>query len=375
MTIQRIGGYGKERLRRVQNEELVDEFFFLEPNPGFFAEPKFDIVLFKITYPTHIPELGKPTRASALLSLPLLGAKPVDLVVYLHGTTFGAMFPSNPESSMESRLAAAVYSGQGFAILAPDYIGKGDSVEPDAYMCPGSAVSASTDAILAAEKALAFLKRPKRNLFVTGWSQGGFNTYHLLSHLQSLSPPIAVSGAIIACAPCDVAKTLRRWLAPEKGDGEYLPSVLALQLASYESYYGLHGLVERAVRPEFIPAVRALYAGQLEMEPFLAQTTLAAPALFNPSFLNSHDAYFELLPKAPDFVCGTPTRVYLGREDQVIPLSLGRLWADDQRQRGNGNVELCLVDGDHRGGFLNAMRESVPWFRQIRETNAPAIKL
>ena len=83
-----------------------------------------------------IPEQGnRPTLASGLVAVPQTAQKKLPVVSYQHGTVFTrTAVPSRPEESDETRIVTARLAGSGYVVIGADYIGKGDSTEPDSYM-------------------------------------------------------------------------------------------------------------------------------------------------------------------------------------------------------------------------------------------------
>ena len=127
-----MGDYSVERLNTILSTEVAAFSSFKIQYP----QAANGVSLYKVQYPTVIPEQGnKPTLVSGLVAVPQTAQKKLPVVSYQHGTVFTrTAVPSRPEESDETRIVTARLAGNGYVVIAADYIGKGDSSEPDSYM-------------------------------------------------------------------------------------------------------------------------------------------------------------------------------------------------------------------------------------------------
>ncbi len=141
---------------------------------------------------------GHPVTASGALMLPTGsgatcgGRRP--LVEYAHGTNLNRSYdlaalgdPANPAWS-ESALIAAMYAAQGYIVVAPNYVGYDTSdASYHPYLVKTEQSDDMIDGLKAARRALHRLgdddddqrgmprpARPNHQLFLTGYSQGGY---------------------------------------------------------------------------------------------------------------------------------------------------------------------------------------------------------
>ncbi len=106
MTWQYIETYDLPKLNHILDVELVD---FLVGSTmqasdfqGQFSVPEYPVNLYRVTYPTLVPELGTPTMASGLVAIPDNELDSMPLISYQHGTVMlKTACPSNPDSSLE----------------------------------------------------------------------------------------------------------------------------------------------------------------------------------------------------------------------------------------------------------------------------------
>jgi dipeptidyl aminopeptidase/acylaminoacyl peptidase len=126
--------------------------------------PTTDIELFKVRYETTNFD-GKSEKASRLYAKPS-GADGNGTALYFHGTVAGRGDVPSQEYNL---LETCLFAGQGFAFLAADYIGLGDSTVEAPYFHREATVNAGLDLVRAVDKLVDLDKR----LFVVGYSQGG----------------------------------------------------------------------------------------------------------------------------------------------------------------------------------------------------------
>ena len=138
-----IGDYSVERLNKILTSEVATFSNFKMQYP----QAANGVSLYKVLYTTMIPEQGnRPTLASGLVAVPQTTQKKLPVVSYQHGTVFTrTAVPSRPEESDETRIVTARLAGNGYVVIGADYIGKGDSTEPDSYMVRESTVQACMD--------------------------------------------------------------------------------------------------------------------------------------------------------------------------------------------------------------------------------------
>jgi pimeloyl-ACP methyl ester carboxylesterase len=325
--------------------------------------------LYRITYPSVIPEMGnKPTRASGLLAIPDTEGKSFPMVSYQHGTVYGHNeVPSFPEESPETQLMIAQFAGQGYLVIGADYFGLGISTEPEGYMVKGSHQQATYDLLLASRAVLTKLSLSSENLFLAGWSQGGFVTMAFLEKLEAAG--VKVDGAATASAPLDVYALMQGFLVfPRKSDAVWLNSIMILSSFAYENYYGVPGLARSLLTDEYYEIAKKAY----DREPFNPSdiTTdlhkLIRPEYFNPQyFANSAYGKQILSAHAYRWVISSPVRNYYGETDEAITPGVGRVAMTYAQSMGSGNENVEAVSTgptSHRGTFATAVPQWKTWF-------------
>ena len=247
VSYQFVARWDVERLNRILS---VDTPAF-SGVPVTYSPARNAVRLYRVSYPSVVPERGnRPVTLSGLLAIPEGGPASMPLVSYQHGTVYGKQeVPSFPEQSPETQLVVAQFAGQGYALIGADYVGMGESGEPQGYMVKRSHQQAAADLIPAAGAVLGANGVSAPRLFIAGWSQGGYVTMALLERLERIGVP--VQAAATASAPVDLWVTLNGFLNfPRPIDASWTSTLFILCAFSYETYYGVPGLARSLLKPE-----------------------------------------------------------------------------------------------------------------------------
>jgi len=365
-----VSEYSVERLNAILTKELAD----FSPFAVSYPPAQNGVRLYKVFYQTVIPEQGnKPTMATGLLAVPQTAHKTLPVVSYQHGTVFTkTAVPSHPEESMETRLMIARFAGQGYLVIGADYVGKGDSPEPDSYMVKDVTAQACLDMLFASRQVCAALGLTQQRLFLSGWSQGAWATMQFRHKLEDLDIPVAA--AATASTPSDLYVLLTRWINnPTSLDASWLPGSPLLFLFAYERYYDLPGLSRAAVKEAYWQTAADLYENKINWE----QASLTLPGtvkeLLRPEFaaqssMGDSRFYRRLQDnQAYRWRYRTPSRYYYGKIDEVMPPYVATLPVDYARTVGGAPAEAVYAGdkADHRGTFLFGVLDQKDWFDSL----------
>ena len=359
-----IGRYDINQLKDI----LTTKMSQFTPSPPTYTPPRNAVRLYRVTYPSVIPERGnKPTLASGLIAIPETGNKAMPMVSYQHGTVYKKQdVPSFPDNSMETQLMIAQFAGQGYVVIAADYFGMGTSPEFNSFIVKASGQQACLDMYYAALAVLAREQIEITDFFIAGWSQGGLITLAFLEKLESLASP--VRAASTASAPSDTFVTLSAFLDfPRAIDAKWLNTIFILSSFSLEHYYRVDGLAQALINPQYYEAARRLYRREAvtadEIPTDLRK--LIRAEYFDPQYF-AESAFGKLLKETQAYrwVIKTPLRTYYGEVDEAIPTGLGKLPMLYQQSFGNTKVEALSAGAkaDHRGTYAVAVAEQKKWF-------------
>lgn len=193
-----------------------------------------DVFLYKIRYET--PDLyGVMDTASGLLVVPDIPGQ-LPLVCYQHGTVGEkSQIPSNLQSEA---VIAMAFSSLGYTVIAPDYLGLGDSRGFHPYMHAESEASVAIDMILATKDFAPSISLDLSNqLFISGYSQGGHAAMALFKELEeNHSMDLPVTAAAPMSGPYSVSGVMVDQLFLP--DPYFYPSYLPYTLNAYQMAYG-----------------------------------------------------------------------------------------------------------------------------------------
>ena len=366
-----MGDYSVERLNTILSTEVAGFSSFKIQYP----QAANGVSLYKVQYATVIPEQGnKPTLASGLVAVPKTAQKKLPVVSYQHGTVFTrTAVPSRPEESDETRIVTARLAGHGYVVIAADYIGKGDSTEPDSYMVREATVQACVDMLFAARAVLADLGITEDGLFLSGWSQGSWSTQQFRHRLESLKVP--VKAAATAATPTDLYLLLTRWINnPTALDATWLAGSVILFAHSYAHYYDMPGLPQTVIKPEYEAACRDFYENKIGWEQLQPQIPAKIADLLQKDAVAQStpgmDAFFRRLRENQAFMWRsvTPCRYYYGKVDEVMPPYVATLAVGYTEAVDGAKAEAVYAGdaADHRGAFLYGVKDQKEFFDSRR---------
>jgi pimeloyl-ACP methyl ester carboxylesterase len=372
-----IGRYDRARLNAIVNAELRQ--FLTGSSAGFdrfkgrLAEPRHEVDLYRIRYLTVVPELGnRSVSASGLIALPVGAGPTLPLLSYQHGTVFEKdSVPSRPDQSMETRLVLAQFASQGYAMIATDYLGLGESDLPNSYFVMQSIEQASFDLYAAA---LSFLEQQGRKasaLATLGWSQGGYSNMIILRKLEREGIPVAAS--VTAAGAVDLGLFIVRGITnPRPIEAVFRAAALSNMLFALEHYRQLPGLATEALRPEFFPTARAFYEFKIGFGEYMSRIPIDPNRVLRPAFIaqmvQGQGPFVGILDQSASYrwLSRTPLRAYYGGRDEAVPDFIARLAVDYQQTLGkqNGQALSAGADADHRDTFVHALIDAKPWIDQ-----------
>lgn len=172
---------GAQLLARYSAEQLRDMIESAQSGATkITSDPRCGISLYRIWYNT-VGAAGEPASANAVVAVPsgdeaqCSGPRPV--LLYAHGTYVQKSFDMAAiGDNAEARLAVAMFAAQGFILVAPNYAGyAGSSLGYHPYLDASQQSSDMLDSLRAARGAFQSMGAwDSGQLFVTGYSQGGF---------------------------------------------------------------------------------------------------------------------------------------------------------------------------------------------------------
>jgi hypothetical protein len=397
-------------------------------NPEY-RQALYDVDVYRVAYRTTIPEQGnRPTVAYGLVAIPQGVSGPIPMVSVQHGTLW--LKESGPSqafswdktsdtivkygfrekdfyaSCYETRLNVAAFAGQGYAVIAADYVGIGNSVENDSFVVKASEQRACLDMLAASERLLASKSLYRSQLFLNGWSQGALVSISFQEALEAAG--VAIAGVSTAATPANTGMFAEGFIFNRRPYSEdtvpdwpwaiFVHQFSAFALASYsgqtnaplELFGGNYDFSRKFymreyeffpsfewqtdVRGEIVPVmVMDGITRDAEVSKFLDQKVVRSPQAYE------NTAYAKLI----EAVGSGKTRLtsdmkmYYGLQDEgyAVPVCL----AIDTWQRGTfgkTNIEQVPVPhASHRSTFLTAVAGQIEWFNAKRGLPDPVSDL
>jgi pimeloyl-ACP methyl ester carboxylesterase len=354
----------------VTQAELPAEF-------QFFARNGID--LYKVLYTTPDIE-GRTDTASGLLVLPQVDANlAVPLMVVQHGTVAGPEdVPSNMRGGWE---LAGLFGALGYATIAPDMLGLGESRGFHPYVHAATETSAAIDMMYAARDMDAADDGFAMNdqVFVTGYSQGGHAAQALHRELQAnYAGEFDVTAATHMSGPYSISGTMYDLILSDEpyGTVAYAPYTLM----SYNEVYGLYDDIREYVKEPYASMCEEFYRGDIELfdlnfrlidtliaregapiTKFMLQDTIITSLESNPDHplrvaLRDNDTY--------DWAPQAPTRLFYCEGDDQVPFQNSVI--ADSVMRANGapsfNSANLSETATHTECILPAVTNTVFFF-------------
>jgi dienelactone hydrolase len=315
---------------------------------------------------------GDVVDASGLLALPR-NSTPTAVVSYQHGTSTRRSDVPSTASSQEGLLAAAIFAGHGHVLVAPDYVGLGQSSEPHAYLDAETAARNTVD-LLRAARSIARgrgIEWPAP-LFLTGFSQGGQAT--------------VATQRLLECAPIGELRVSAS--APIAGPYQILeisfPHALAGTAPSHSLYLGylsqayarVHGQpLSSVLREPWAARIPALFDGTHDGQEISATLPARPRDLYRADFLEHYEAggqswYTRALAQnqVHSWRPRAPLRLYYGNLDLDVSPEDSLATAAHMQALGADVEAVSVGDFDHDGSVLPAAIQIRTWFDEVRDS-------
>ncbi len=358
---------------------------------------------YKIAYKTH-DESGKEVTASGLITVPAIspafmaGYKAqtgkdfsLSIVSDQHGTIFeNSEAPSVAAAAthMPNALATAFSAVAGFMTVQPDYLGYGESNDTfHPYILEKPSANATVDMI---EAAIAFANKMglpiNGQVFLSGYSEGGYATMAAAKEIQEKHPEIHLMAVAPMAGPYDVEKLA---LGALKAPMMAFPPFLADVVYAYAKTYDDVNLSD-VVNTPYDTNLSTLFDGKHSGEEiFMALPNIYTVGqepekLFKTEFIDDFLSHEENPLRVHfkensviDWTPKVPMKLYHCTNDNIIPYQLSELAYASFTERGSQTVSLEPINSveDNATDPLKVHRECaavsyasvIPWFDKIRK--------
>lgn len=350
---------------------------------GLSALVQSGVEVYKITYLTTFE--GEELVASGLVAVPALSGN-FPLLSFQNGTN--VLYSEAPTENYildwtdpdNTTVVLESMASLGFVVAIPDYPGFGSSESVfHPYLERENTLPALTDMIVAVKEMLIddeFVAKPNGELFLAGYSQGGWSTAQLLKELEQ-SP---IDGFELKAASCG---------AGPYNLSEMNSDVLALETYPMPFYFGyllqaysLHGLIDNPLSDlfadEYATKIPSLFNFTTSGGQINAQLTENISELFKADYISGYatDSKFASVKSALEansitpWNLQTPTKLFHGDSDVYIPIVISENFLAGFRDLGVGENTISLTSiagADHSGGVLPFGLQTIKWFLRFEE--------
>jgi predicted esterase len=358
---------------------------------------------YKISYKTTDAH-GNDVVASGLITIPdisqefMAGYKAqtgrdfsLSIVSDQHGTIFeNSEAPSVAATATHqpNALATAFSAVAGFMTVQPDYLGYGDANNTaHPYIIEKPLANTTVDMIKAA---IAFANKAglpiNGQVFLSGYSEGGYATMAAAKEIQENHPEIHLMAVAPMAGPYDVEKMAMGALsAPMMAFPPFLADVVYAYSKTYDDV-----AIENVVNAPYAGMLDTLFDGHHSGE----QIFMALPnvytvgqepdKLFKPDFINDFLSHEDNTLRVrfkensvTDWKPQMPMKLYHCTNDNIIPYQLSELAYASFTEKGSKTVSLEPINSVeanatdplkvHRDCAQVSYASVIPWFDKIRK--------
>jgi hypothetical protein len=329
---------------------------------------QYGVSLYRVEYWTPAPD-GRLVRASGLVAFPRSDALR-GVVSFQHGTASErSAAPSTPDPN-NGVVAAAVFAGHGYLLVAPDYIGLGTSTEPHPYYHAASIASSVVDLLRASRdvaRAAGFAWPDA--LLLVGFSQGGHATLAAQRALEATPDAcLEVRASASIAGPIDLAGI--EFPAALQAKSRFASLYIAWIANTYARTYAMP--LDSVIREPYASQLATLFDGAHGGDAIVAALPPRPRDMLAPAFLADYDAgratwFVARLAENGllDWTPRAPIRLYAGDADVDVAPEDARIAAAAFTARGGDVRAISVGATDHEGSVLAAAPLLRAWFDEV----------
>jgi hypothetical protein len=339
---------------------------------GLADSASYGVARYRLVYCTVSPS-GGAVVASGLLMLPTGASGRLPVLAYAHGTVLTRTDAPSFNGLLEGRVIPMVFSAEGWAVAAPDYLGLGVSRISHPWLHAASEASATIDMLAAARAAAAQLRQPlSEDLFVTGISQGGHSAMALGHWLATHAAPWRLRALAPIAGPYDMSGiALPALLDPARTDPEQGMIATAYLLVTWKPLYALYSDPREVFAEPYAAIVEELLDGDHTIEEIEALPD-SPELLLRPETLAllRHPAGRLADVLRQNDVCrwvpAVPTRIYAGRLDRAVAPEHAQRCREQIATHGGAAEIVDVGELDHVGTAFSSLTLIREWFIHLR---------
>ena len=358
-------------------QDAVTNFTKLSPDAALISPlSRYDVQVRKLIYKTTFNDQN--IQASGLICIPKFeGDFPI--ISFQNGTN--TLYSDAPSVAVNDDLFSIIESvaSMGFIAVIPDYIGFGVSSQfPHPYLDAKSTTQSILDMIRATKEYVSdpsILAKSTDKLFIFGYSQGGWATMELQKDIEkNHSSEFNLIASSCGAGPYSI-EFLNNSIISQP---EYpYPYFLAYVLNAYHSIGLISNPLSDFFNEPYASLIPGLFDGMHSGGSINSELTTNLSDLFTTEYRTEFATNSKFAQLRSAFIANsitawnitTPTKLYHGTSDEVIPFSMSeKMLADFQTAGVTDKIQLIPLPGeDHTSGVYPTGLQTILWFLSLNK--------
>lgn len=345
---------------------------------------------YKVDY-TSVDANGTADTLSGLMAIPDDSSSRYPILVYQHGTSdCKTCVPSRyGQTGGEEGEEGLLFAGLGYVTFLPDYVGMGDGRGFQTYVHAATSYSATLDMLYAVRKWTADHDvLTNDQLFITGYSQGGYSSMAFQKGMQENFGAKSVSAASHMSGPYSLSGVMRDLILSDQT--YFVPAYIPNTVLGMNAVYHVFDSIPQFFKPGYATDIQQYYDGKIgliDLNTKLITRLLNQAGAIVPknmiredildSIVNRPDYIMNKILKEND-VCNwkpeSPTEILYCRADNQVPYLNSIVALDSMYARGADSVLVKAIDvfsaGSHATCVTPAFKETIRFFASYQSISS-----
>lgn len=292
------------------------------------------------------------------------------VVFHSHGSAFTKTEGAASELGSSIK-EALLFSGAGYVIVFPDYLGFGASKEMfHPYHIQKYYATSGVDLFRAAKKFLSDNSiKLNGKQFLMGYSEGGYATLALQKEIEAnYSTEFKLTAVAAGAAASSLTETSKTFVTSAK---LAFPAYVLYIYKAYKTYYNMSYTANQIFNEPYASKVDSLMDGTKTGGQINSAITDSTAKLFTTNFLTTYNTtgFTELKTLFSqndllDWKPITPLRLFHGIKDITVPYKNSQMADSVFKSKGSNVTFVTYTSGtaDHGGSALGWFFDTISWF-------------
>lgn len=310
---------GSEKIDYFEADEIKSTWKRIDI-PQLYLPVNNGVYVYEITYLTSWLD-GSPVKATGIIMIPDNLHLDYSTIIYHNGTNI--MKKREQELGYNQFSICAGLAADGYVVVIPDYIGRGNGERHQLYLNAKTEGQNSVDMLLSAN---GFLKEkgfePIHNLFITGYSQGGhaaMSTQRLIEKNYTSDFNLVASSPM--SGPYDLEGSVD--VGAQSKEGDWV--LFMYMIKSFQDAYQMRPSMSEIFIAPFDSLVNVYFDGHTKYGTIRKILPLNVDEIFRKDFmveefLTENSTFKKILKENSvyDFVPTVPTQLCYCGDDEVV---------------------------------------------------------